>query len=36
MDDGLMTLEDGMNLRGVSPLARGVLGLEAENADGRS
>ena len=33
MADSLMTLVDGMNLNGVSPLAREVLGLEAEGAD---
>ena len=31
-----MTLVDEMNLNGVLPLAREVLGLEAEGADGRS
>ena len=36
MADGLMTLVDEMNLKGVSPLTREVLGLEAERADGRS
>ena len=36
MADCLMTLVDEMNLNGVSPLAREVLGLEAEGADRRS
>ena len=36
MADGLMTLMDEMNLKGVSPLAREVVGLEAEGADERS
>ena len=34
MADGLMTLVDEMNLKVVSPLAREVLGLEAESAEG--
>ena len=36
MNDGLMTLVDEVNLKGVSLLAREVLGLEAEGAVGRS
>ena len=36
MTDGLMTLVDEMNLNGFSPLAREVLGLEAEGADART
>ena len=36
MADYLMTLVDDMNSKGVSPLAREVLGLEAEGAGGRS
>ena len=36
MADGLMTLVDELNLKGVSPFAREVLGLEAEGAGGRS
>ena len=33
MVDGMMTLVDDVNLNGVSPLAREVLGLEAEGVD---
>ena len=36
MADGLMTLVDELNLKEVSPLAREVLGLEAEGARGCS
>ena len=36
MADGFMTLVDEMNLNGISPLTRDILGLEAEGADGRS
>ena len=36
MTDGLMTLVDAVNLKGVSLLAREVLGLEAEGAGGLS
>ena len=36
MADSLTTLVDNVNLNEVSPLAREVLGLEAEGADGRS
>ena len=36
MADGLMTLVDELNLKGGSPLAREVLGVEAEGAGGRS
>ena len=36
MADGLMTLVAEMNLDRVSPLAKEVLGLEEEGADGRS
>ena len=36
MADGLMTLVDEVDLNGVSPFAREILGLEAEGADGRS
>ena len=32
MADDLMTWVDNVNLNGVSPLARKVLGLEAEDA----
>ena len=33
--DGSMTFVDEMNLKGVSPLAREVLGFEAEGTDTR-
>ena len=36
MADSLMTLVDELNLKGVSPLAREVLGLEAEGAGSHS
>ena len=35
MADGLMTLVDGVNLRGASLLVRGVFGLGAEGTGGR-
>ena len=35
MADGSMTLVEEMNLKGVSSLAREVLGLEAEGTDTR-
>ena len=36
MADGLITLVNELNLKGVSPLAREVLCLEAEDAGGCS
>ena len=36
MADGLMALVNELNLKGVSPVAREVLGLEAEGAGGHS
>ena len=34
--DGVMTVVDDVNLNAVSPLAREVLGLQAEGTDGCS
>ena len=36
MADGLIALVNELNLKGVSPVAREVLGLDAEGAGGRS